>query len=430
MPLPSLGLGLPAATVRRRPGLRGGLAALMGRLGGKASGDIPLKRQGFIGLYHPFKGRVYAGTNIVEDEDLYSAYLFGENAILSSPSYGEYRFQENIERHCYELDVNRVHGMVLPPSEGGLVNNPADTNLWSPATSPGMIQGAVRYSQISRLYPQITGMIIDDFWRNYQGAIQPDQLRSIRGALLGKRVDPSGKVEESSPASTPHLKLYVVTYEGEVGTPDESALECIDGVNFWMYNQQSYYRYFDDFIIQIKERYPDKEIIPGIYIHNSDFGDMGRDSISFLLEKSIELYEDGYVSGVLLFAGHWLVKKYISRERSNAVGLSDLFYRLYYPYLGSARLQVVDSSSGRPLEKAYVKVTSSGKKARVERAVTQKYTNQLGWFEFSGWGGKSQRGMEYTITVEKAGYRLKKAGLTIVPGEDQVLPAISLRPEG
>ncbi|MDD4653385.1 MAG: hypothetical protein PHQ34_14285, partial [Methanothrix sp.] len=59
-------------------------------------------KQGFIGVFHPFKGRVYAGTGISEDEDLYQAYHFGVNGIINDPSYGAYDFRENIEKHCQE----------------------------------------------------------------------------------------------------------------------------------------------------------------------------------------------------------------------------------------------------------------------------------------------------------------------------------------
>ena len=99
--------------------------------------NLTTKRQGYIGLYHPFKGKVYAGTGINEDEDLYRAYLFGVNGILNAPSYGEYPFKENIEKHCQEFDTNLVYGIILPPSERGVVNNPKDTTLWEPASLTG-----------------------------------------------------------------------------------------------------------------------------------------------------------------------------------------------------------------------------------------------------------------------------------------------------
>lgn len=387
-----------------------------------------IKRQGFIGLYHPFKGKVYAGSGVNEDEDLYHAYLFGENAIISRPQYGEYIFKENIEKHCLEFDVNRIHGMIVPPSEGGIVNNPGDTNLLEPASAPGMIQGAHRYSELSKLFPQITGMIIDDFWANYGRGITYEDLRDIKGALLGKSTDAGGRIDASSPATTPHMKLFVVTYEWEIGLPDPRTLELIDGVNFWMYNQEACYRRFDGYIETIKARYPSKEIIPGIYIHNSDYGDMSRDAISNLLKRCIDLYDAGYVSGILLFAGHWLVKNYISRDRSQQIDLPDLLKGIYYPYLSDARGQVVDGSNGRPIEKALVRITSHGGRAGIERAVTKKFTNSLGFFRFGGWCGLSEGSTEYRIYVEKDGYEPREGAFRMAAKQETVLPAIALTP--
>ena len=115
--------------------------------------ELTIIKQGFIGLYHPFKGRVYAGTGINDDEDLYQAYSFGVNGIINDPSYGDYLFKENIEKHCQEFDTNLVYGIIRPPSERGVVNNPNDTELWEPASPSGMIQAAARFSRLSTIFP-------------------------------------------------------------------------------------------------------------------------------------------------------------------------------------------------------------------------------------------------------------------------------------
>ena len=164
--------------------------------------ELTIIKQGFIGLYHPFKGKVYAGTGINEDEDLYQAYLFGVNGILNAPSYGEYLFKENIEKHCQEFDSNLVYGIILPPSERGVVNNPNDTKLWEPDSSPGMIQAAARFSKLSSIFPQIRGVIIDDFWANYYGnTITLEDMKNIKGALSGKKMKPDGTVDLESPSN-------------------------------------------------------------------------------------------------------------------------------------------------------------------------------------------------------------------------------------
>jgi|GEM_PF-1040858 len=386
------------------------------------------RMQGFIGLYHPFKGRVYAGAGVIEDDDLYSAYLFGENAILSRPQYGNYLFKENIEAHCLRFDTNRLHGMVVPPSEGGIVNNPEDSSLFEPASSPGMIQGAHRYSEISKLAPQITGIIIDDFWANYDRdkGISYKDLMDIKGALLGKEVDSSGRVNHQSPATTPDLKLYIVTYEWEIEPKDKKALELIDGVSFWIYNQEKYYADFRRFIGMIRTGYPGKEIIPGIYLHNTDYGDMTQRSIAYLLQESIMLYDQGYASGVLLFAGHWLVKNNITRDRCQEINLSDILYRTYYLHLGRISGQIIDSDTGMPIEKARVRIVSHGREAGIERIATKKHTNPLGIFHFSGWAGYGGGGFAYALHIEKEGYQTYEGGFLIFPKVEASLPVISM----
>jgi hypothetical protein len=386
----------------------------------------PMKRQGFVGLYHPFNGKVYSGTKTHDDEDLFQAYLFGENAILSSKSYGNYKFIENLERHCLEFDVNRVHGILLPPSENGVVNSPKDNNLLEPAASPGMIQSAHRFSELSQILPQINGMIIDDFWANYGRSISYDDLKDIKGALLGKSVDAEGMVDHDSPSKTSHLKLYVVTYEREIGRLDKNALNLIDGISLWIYNQNSNYNNLDKYINDLNTEYPEKDLLIGIYIHNSDYGDMSRNSISFMLQKSYDFYEAGLVSGVHLFAGHWLVKDHISEERSRQISLSDMLYSDFYPYLGEVRCQLLDECTKMPLDKVCVRIGQVNDSEKITWAA-RKSTNALGTFRFSGWSGRHKRSV-YTFTAEKEGYEPICSSFVILPNQSIDLPVLCLRP--
>ena len=53
--------------------------------------------------------------------------------------------RDDVEFHCGGADVNGIMGMLVPPSEKGVVDNPHDTQLWLPnATAPGLVQGAAR----------------------------------------------------------------------------------------------------------------------------------------------------------------------------------------------------------------------------------------------------------------------------------------------
>jgi hypothetical protein len=386
----------------------------------------PVKRQGFVGLFHPYKGPVYSGFKIQDNEDLYDAYFFGENAIISNDSYGNYTFSEDIEKHCLVFDVNRVHGILRPPSENGVVNNPADSNLMDPATPPGMIQGAHRFSELSLILPQIDGVIIDDFWANYGRSISYDNLKDIKDALLGKSVDNGGMVDHNSPSKTPDLKLFVVTYEREINHLDENALSLIDGISLWIYNQEQSYSQLGSYINGFKANHSEKELLIGIYIHNGNYGDMSHESISHMLEESIDFYEKGMVSGVLLFAGHWLVKDYISQERSQHIDLSDTLYGCYYPYLGEAKCQISDEDTGKLLDKVWVrigKVADSGKTVWAAR----KLTNEMGTFRFSGWSGRLKRS-NFVFTAEKDGYEPIKGVFNLLPNQSIDLPPLCLKP--
>jgi hypothetical protein len=387
-------------------------------------GEMATKRQGFIGLYHPFKGKVYAGTGINDDEDLYNAYLFGVNGILNTPSYGEYLFRENIEKHCKEFDTNLVYGIILPPSERGVVNNPNDTKLWELASPPGMIQAAARFSRLSLIFPQIKGVIIDDFWANYYyDTITLEDIKNIKGALSGKKLKPDGTVDLESPPTTPNLQMFVVTYGTETNIYDKNVVDMIDGVNFWLYDQEDSYHNFDLYLSTIKAIYPNKELIIGVYIHNGDFGDMSNLSISYLIDKGIQLHEKGLSTGTLLFAGHWLVKNYISLERSQQIELSDIFYSIYYPYLGEIKCKVVDDKTSRPIRGVKIKICSN-----MARKITEagKTTNEQGMFCFSGYAGKSADA-SYSFIAEKKGYYPCKGSFTLEVNKTLILPSINLK---
>jgi len=402
----------------------------------KSSGPLPANsnnqqvelttiKQGFIGLYHPFKGKVYAGTGIYEDEDLYQAYRFGVNGIINDPSYGEYLFEENIEKHCQEFDTNLVYGIIRPPSERGVVNNPNDTKLWEPASPPGMIQAAARSSKLSSIFPQIRGVIIDDFWANYYGnVITLDDMKNIKGALSGKKMKPDGTVDLESPPTTPDLQMFIVTYGSELrSSPDKNIIDLIDGVNFWLYDQEDSYNNFDRYLSALKTHYPNKELITGVYIHNGDYGDMSNQSISYLIDKGIQLYEKGLSSGILLFSGYWLVKNYISQERSQQIGLSDIFYSKYYPYLGEINCQVVDDETSRPLQGVKIKIYFN-----TARKITAagKTTNGHGMFRFSGYAGISG-GVSYSFTAEKDGYDPYNGSFTMEANKAINLPSVNLK---
>src|SRR5688572_14621683 len=143
--------------------------------------QLPSKFQGFLGSYHPYKGTAYGDDGWQEGELLQKAFNFGENAVISQSAYNGYTFAENIENNCKNWDVNKLYGILRPPTEKGLVNQPEDIDLYKPfQTEPGMIQGARRFSEISKRCPQLSGVVIDDFYNDYPKLLTAENLRDIK----------------------------------------------------------------------------------------------------------------------------------------------------------------------------------------------------------------------------------------------------------
>lgn len=115
--------------------------------------------QTFVGTYHP--------VNI----SLYEKYHFGSTVIVNrdSEAGGAGTLENDINWHCQNVSVNQIYGMILGHSEHGVYNNTNDTNMFHPLNPAGMLQGAARWSNLSKICPQIRGIYIDDFFNNYIG---------------------------------------------------------------------------------------------------------------------------------------------------------------------------------------------------------------------------------------------------------------------
>ena len=123
-------------------------------------------RGGFLGPYHPTNKNYPDGSN----RTVWDTFHFGVTALENSASEQEnWLLADDLSFHCSKHDVNQVMAILIPPSEKGVVNNPSDTKLLTPATPPGLVQGAARFSKLASKCPQLTGIIIDDFLQNYAG---------------------------------------------------------------------------------------------------------------------------------------------------------------------------------------------------------------------------------------------------------------------
>eukprot|EP01046_Picozoa_sp_COSAG06_P039496 COSAG06_NODE_4677_length_4043_cov_3.965264_2_plen_439_part_00 len=92
---------------------------------------------------------------------------------------GGMSLKESVLYHCRNASVNQLSMLIAPPTEGGVISNPKDSNPWQPLAKAGtgyhgnvgMVQAAARFSLMTRTVgcPQATGVVIDDFLQQYIG---------------------------------------------------------------------------------------------------------------------------------------------------------------------------------------------------------------------------------------------------------------------
>ena len=382
-----------------------------------AQTSSPTKFKGFLGTYHPVKGTAYGGWGWTDGELMQHAFNFGQNAILVKGSHLGYTFEENIKNSCTEWDVNKVYAIILPPTEAGAVNQPKDSDLWKPfEKNPGMIQAAHRFSELSKRCPQISGVIIDDFFNDFPKDISLADLRALKDALLGKKIDAAGNVDSSSLATTPNLKLYIVVYEHHLGLKVEpQALELLDGVCFWMWKQSENYKNFDNYLETVNRSYPNKEVVAGVYVRHSREVPVAA-SIHHIIERAIDSYAKGRINGLLIFSAVWLSREETKKERWDELALPEFLGRVYYSFLGEGKGRVVDAKTKKPVKDALVSVTRlvGGK----ELLTTRKLTDERGEYDFGGWAREAKNeNAVYAIKIECRSYKTATMRVKLRAGE-------------
>lgn len=384
---------------------------------GFAQAAMLKKFNGFLGTYHPVNGTAHGGSGWKDGELIQHAFNFGQNAILVKGSHAGYTFEQNINNSCSEWDVNKVYGILLPPTEHGVVNQPADTDILKPfEKGPGMIQGMHRFSELSKRCPQIDGVIIDDLYNDFPKEISLEDLRDMKDALSGKRIDERGSIDHSSPATTPNLKLYFVVYEHHLDIiPDKQVLDLIDGVCFWMWKQSDHYKNFDDYIQTVHRLYPAKDVIAGVYVRHSRETPTAA-SVHHVMERAIDMYSKGEINGLLIFSAVWLTQKECTRERWDELGLPEFLGRQYYKFLGEGSGRVIDAKTKMPVANALVTVNRlvDGKSLNT----TRKFTNERGEYRFGGWAGKGDKErVNYEVRIESDAFKPKTLNVKLRAGE-------------
>eukprot|EP01047_Picozoa_sp_COSAG01_P016746 COSAG01_NODE_866_length_13045_cov_12.921288_4_plen_291_part_00 len=157
-----------------------------------------------------------------------------------------------------------------------------------------------------------------------------DALRDIKAALHGKTVDAvTGKVDHSSPALTPHMKLLATIYTGELSNPAYQAkifsdktgfMEILDGATLWLDSEamNTGPLYVDGagswtgHIAQLRHTFgANFNITAGNYLRLSQ-GPCSNycppAAFKAILEHSVALYDAGEIVGMDVFSGIWMAR--------------------------------------------------------------------------------------------------------------------------
>jgi hypothetical protein len=194
-------------------------------------------------------------------------------------------------------------------------------------------------------------------------------------------------------------------YEREITQhPDSVLLNRIDGVNFWIWYQNSRYVNFNTYIMDsLTVKFPNKPIIPGDYLNNGTV--MTPTSIDYIIEHAIDLYDDGAIRGLLIFSGFWFVTDYITRARWDEMALPHEFNQMYYPYLGRGASRVVEESTGLPIQNAWITCYTSGRVTGDTFYVSRQRSDSIGCFTFGAWAGnRTTDSTRYWLIAEKPNY--------------------------
>jgi hypothetical protein len=381
--------------------------------------DALPKPAGPLGIWSSSNGLVYQAPDIPESTNVQAAFAFGDFWDLNDPRYEGLTFRQWIETTCNEWNVERFTGVVRLPTEGEVVNAPADTALYAPAWPPGMIQGAARFSRLSKIHGQIYGINIDDFSGPDTG-----RVHDFSDALKGKYVDASGVVHHDTPETTPQLKLFVVMYSGN--TLAVRYRPFVDGINLWIFNQDSFYTNIDTYVTESHTTYPGKEISCGIYVKNGRYGWMTPAGLDFMYRHLLDCYDDGDVNGVMLFCGHWITMPNITRARWDADRLPALLDEVYYPFVGTGGGRVVDEG-GVPVDGAFVTCSTVGRVSGDVLVRSKKLTDAEGRYDLAAWAGnRTTDSTLYYAVAEQDGRVSTPVSGWIKRGGETVLPDILL----
>eukprot|EP01052_Picozoa_sp_SAG31_P011027 SAG31_NODE_615_length_13521_cov_43.196916_4_plen_332_part_00 len=273
---------------------------------------------------------------------------------------------------------------------------------------------------------------------------------------MGKSVDATtGKVNHSSPATTPDLQLLVVVYTFELNStlchkvhPPHNTTTCLganmgglfdnshappilNGVAFWpggedpayplRWSQEQNAQNFPALLYQLRATLPPRStIISGIYMAGSGKeGDvphgkkyvhwMSPTSVAVSMRQAAQLYDNGSISNTLLFAGEWVSAPGMNQSQWHQYDLPQLLETSVFANLGAVQLQVSYANGS-----AAVGALVTAFYVNNHTFATRKRTNESGWSQFGGCAGLAKP-TPHSVSVLGSNGQTGRAMVQIVP---------------
>lgn len=139
----------------------------------------------------------------------------------------------------------------------------------------------------ARKYPNITGGVLDDFFRaaSRDARMSVERLKEIRDRLHG---------------APRHLKLWMVYYAALLEIDYSAWLELVDVVSFWFWNSDQLAD-AEDSLARFVRTVPRKERFAGCYLYNyGDIRPMTPEEMEFQLTLYRKLIHRGDIHGVIV----------------------------------------------------------------------------------------------------------------------------------
>ena len=122
----------------------------------------------------------------------------------------------------------------------------------------------------------------------------------------------------------------------------------------------------------------------------------------------MELYDQGEIAGVLIFAGIWLEAGNMDARLEQSFALPELLQKTYYPHVGTASLTIVGEDH-QPIGGANVTVHYDGVGTDASGGggggvlVTRRVSDAQGVVQFGGWAGRA-KAVPQRVEVSAAGF--------------------------